>query len=149
GKMECMKHWNYSKVQQSLWSRQLSIWQNGPAIRPELMQGIPEKDRALDSLIKLDSDLPGVYPITKALGLKWNTRTGSLIFMVKVKSLKFKIKRKLASLATKIFDSNRSHYTLYSEVKVIVSEFVDPGVCWDNEIPAETSIKWIQWIQEL
>ena len=46
---------------------------------PEVMQAIPEKDGASDSLIKLESELPGMHPVTKALGLKWNTRTVSLI----------------------------------------------------------------------
>ena len=75
----------------------------------EAMQAIPKRDRASDSLIKLENDLPGMYPLTKALGLKWNTRTDSLAFMIEVDSLKFKSetfysKRELASLAAKIFD---------------------------------------------
>ena len=52
------------------------------------MQAIPEKDRASDSLIRLESDLPGTHPIAKALGLKWNTRTDSLVFMIELDSLK-------------------------------------------------------------
>ena len=37
---------------------------------PEVMQAIPEKDRASDSLIRLESELPGMHPVTKTLGLK-------------------------------------------------------------------------------
>ena len=77
---------------------------------PRLKQAIPEKDRASDGLIKLESDLPGAYPITKALGLKWNTRTDSFVFMIKVESLKLRsetlyTKRELAFLVAKIFNS--------------------------------------------
>ena len=55
---------------------------------PELMQAIPEKDRALESLVNLESDLPVVYPITKALGLKWETSSDSFIVMNDMNSLK-------------------------------------------------------------
>ena len=57
---------------------------------PEVMQAIPEKDGVSDSLIRLESDLPGMNPFTKALGLKWNTRTDNLVFMIELDSLKLK-----------------------------------------------------------
>ena len=53
---------------------------------PEVMQAIPEKDGASDSLIRLESNLPGMHPFTKALGLKWNTRTDSFVFMIELDS---------------------------------------------------------------
>ena len=56
----------------------------------KVMQVIPEKDRASDSLIRLESEPPGMHPVTKALGLKWNTRTDSLVFMIELDSLKLK-----------------------------------------------------------
>ena len=73
------------------------------------MQAIPEKDRAPDSLIRLESELPGMHPVTKALSLKWNTRTDTLVFTIELDSLKLKseklyTKRELASLAAKIFE---------------------------------------------
>ena len=41
----------------------------------ELMEAIPERDRAAVSLVSLESDLAEAHPIIKALGLKWNTLT--------------------------------------------------------------------------
>lgn len=76
---------------------------------PELMQAIPEKDRASHGLIKLESDLREAGPVTKALGLKWNTRADSLVFTIDVNSFKsgsekLYTKREVASLAAKMFD---------------------------------------------
>ena len=53
---------------------------------PEVIQAIPEKDRVSDSLTRLESELPGMHPVTKALGLKWNKRTDNLIFMIELDS---------------------------------------------------------------
>ncbi|XP_073231674.1 uncharacterized protein [Porites lutea] len=88
---------------------------------PGVMQAIPEKDRASDSLIRLESELPGMHPVTKALGLKWNTRTDSLVFMIELDSLKLKsetlyTKRELA-FSSKDLRSDRSHLAFYSKVK--------------------------------
>ena len=86
------------------------------------MQAIPEKDRASHGLIKLESDLREARPVTKALGLKWNTTADSLVFTIDVNSVKsgsekLYTKREVASLA------------VYGEVKIIASESVDPR-CW-------------------
>ena len=88
---------------------------------PELRQAIPEKDRASEGLINSESDLPGVYPITKALGLKWETSSDSFVFMNDMNSLKSSretlyTKREVASLAAKVFDPIWSHGTFYSKV---------------------------------
>ena len=121
---------------------------------PEVMQAIPEKDGVSDSLIRLESDLPGMHPFTKALGLKWNTRTDSLVFMIELDSLKLKsetlyTKRELASLAAKIFDPIGliSPFTVRS--KLLLQSLWTQGVGWDDELPEETSRKWVQWVQEL
>ena len=121
---------------------------------PVVMQAIPEKDRASDSLIRLESELPGMHPVTKALGLKWNTRTDSLVFMIELDSLKLKsealyTKRELASLAAKIFDPIGliSPFTVRS--KLLLQSLWTQGVGWDDELPEETSRKWVQWVQEL
>ena len=120
----------------------------------EVMQAIPEKDRASDSLIRLESELPGMHPVTKALGLKWNMRTDSLVFMIELDSLKLKsetlyTKRELASLAAKIFDPIGliSPFTVRS--KLLLQSLWTQGVGWDDELPEETSRKWVQWVQEL
>lgn len=75
----------------------------------ELMEAIPERDRAAVSLVSLESDLAEAHPITKALGLKWNTLTDNLVFTIDVDIVKSRsktvyTKRKVASLAAKIFD---------------------------------------------
>ena len=121
---------------------------------PEVMQAIPEKDRASDSLIRLESELPGMHLVTKALGLKWNTRTDSLVFMIELDSLKLKsetlyTKRELASLAAKIFDPIGliSPFTVRS--KLLLQSLWTQGVGWDDELPEETSRKWVQCVQEL
>lgn len=75
----------------------------------ELMEAIPERDRAAVSLVSLESDLAEAHPITKALGLKWNTLTDNLVFTIDVDIVKSRsktvyTKRKVVSLAAKIFD---------------------------------------------
>ena len=55
---------------------------------PTLMQAITEKDSASHGLIKLEHDLREARPVTRALGLKWNTRADSLFFTIDVNSVK-------------------------------------------------------------
>ena len=74
---------------------------------PKLMQAITERDSASHGLIKLESDLQEARPVTRALGLKCNTRADSLVFTIDVNSVKsgsekLYTKRKIASLAAKI-----------------------------------------------
>ena len=80
-----------------------------PSNSPELMQAITEKARASHGLIKLERDLREARPVTRALGLKWNTRADSLVFTIDVNSFKsgsekLYTKKKVASLAAKMFD---------------------------------------------
>ena len=74
--------------------------------------------------------------------------------MVEVDSLKLRsetlyTKRKLASLAAKIFDPIGLIAPFTVRSKLLLQSLWTQGVGWDDEIPAETSMKWIQWIQEL
>jgi len=52
------------------------------------MDAIPERERAAVSLVNLESDLAEAHPIKKALGLKWNTVTDSLVFGIGVDIVK-------------------------------------------------------------
>ena len=118
------------------------------------MQAVPEKDRASESLINLESDLPGVYPITKALGLKWETISDSFIFMNDTNPLKSSsetlyTKREVASLAAKVFDPIGLIAPFTVRSKLMLQRLWTQGVGWDDVIPVETSVKWIQWVQEL
>ena len=75
----------------------------------ELMDAVPERDRAAVGLVNLESGLAKAHPIAKALGLKWNTVTDNLVFgidvdIVKSRSNSVYTKREVASLAAKIFD---------------------------------------------
>ena len=75
----------------------------------QLMDAMPEKDRAAVGLVKLKGGPVEAYPITKALPLKWNTVTDNLVFgidvgIVKSRSKSVYTKRDVASLAAKIFD---------------------------------------------
>ena len=119
---------------------------------PELMQAVPEKDRASESLINLESDLPGVYSITKALGLKWETISDSFIFMNDMNSLKSSsetlyTKREVASLAAKVFDPIGLIAPFTVRSKLLLQRLWTQGVGWDDVIPVETSVKWIQATQ--
>lgn len=94
-----------------------------------------------------------MYPITKALRLRWNTRTDNLVFMIELDSLKLKsetlyTKRELAFLAARIFDPIGliSPFTVRS--KLLLQKLWAQGIGWDDEIPVETSNKWIRWVQE-
>lgn len=73
----------------------------------ELVQAIPEEDRLSDNLIRRGSNLPNVRLISKALGLKQNTRRDSLVFAIDADSVKTRsetlyAKREVASLAAKL-----------------------------------------------
>ena len=120
----------------------------------ELMEAIPERDRAAVSLVSLESDLAEAHPITKALGLKWNTLTDNLVFaidvdIVKSRSKTVHTKRKVASLAAKIYDPIGLIAPFSVRSKLIIQSLWTKGVGWDEEIPMEVSSKWNQWVQEL
>ena len=98
----------------------------------EVMQAIPEKDRASDSLIRLESELPGMHTVTKALVLKWNTRTDSLVFMIELDISEIEIRDIVHQERTSFFRSedlrlDRSHFAFYSKAKTFASESVNPG----------------------
>ena len=120
----------------------------------ELMDAIPERDRAAVNLVNLESGLAEAHPITKALGLKWNTITDNLVFginvdVVKSKSKTVYTKREVASLAAKLFDLIGLIAPFFVRSKLILQSLWTKGVGWDEEIPMEVSLKWNQWIQEL
>ena len=120
----------------------------------ELMGAIPERDRAAVSLVNLESGLSEPHPITKALGLKWNTTTDNLVFgidvdIVKLRSKTGYTKREVVSLAAKIFDPIGLIAPFSVRSKLILQSLWTKGVGWDEEIPMEVSLKWNQWIQEL
>lgn len=117
----------------------------------ELMDAIPERDRAAVSLVNLESGLAEAHPITKALGLKWNTITDNLVFgidvdVVKSKSKTVYTKREVASLAAKLFDPIGLIAPFLVRSKLILQSLWTKGVGWDEEIPMEVSLKWNQWI---
>ena len=68
---------------------------------------------------------------------------------LKLKSETLYTKRELASLAAKIFDPIGliSPFTVRS--KLLLQSLWTQGVGWDDELPEETSRKWVQWVQEL
>ncbi|XP_078357270.1 uncharacterized protein LOC144642154 [Oculina patagonica] len=120
----------------------------------ELMKAMPERDRAAGSLVSLESGLAAEHPITKALGLKWNTCTDNLVFAIDVDIVKSRsktvyTKRMVASLAAKIFDPIGLIAPFLVRSKLILQSLWTKGVGWDEEIPMEVSLKWNQWVLEL
>ncbi|XP_068713051.1 uncharacterized protein [Montipora foliosa] len=120
----------------------------------ELMQTIPEKDRASHGLIKLESDLREARSVTKALGLKWNTRADSLVFTMDVNSVKsgsekLYTKREVASLAAKMFDPIGLITPFTVRSKLLLQGLWTQGVGWDDEIPVGTAVSWNQCVEEL
>ena len=114
------------------------------------MQALPERDRAPDSLINLESDPARVYLIPKALGLRWDTRSDSFIFMNNVNSLMsgsevLHTKREVASLAAKVFDPIGLITPFTVRAKLLLQSLWAQGLGWDEARPLETSRKWIQW----
>ncbi|XP_015772177.1 PREDICTED: uncharacterized protein LOC107350464 [Acropora digitifera] len=120
----------------------------------ELMDAMPERDRAAVSLANLESGLAEEHLITKALGLKLNTRTDNLVFTIDVDIVKSRsetvyTKRKVASSAAKIFDPIGLIAPFSVRSKLILQNPCTKSVGWDEEIPLEVSLKWNQWVQEL
>jgi len=111
----------------------------------ELIDAIPERDRAAVSLVNLESGLAEEHPITKALGLTCNTVTDNLVFgidvdIVKSRSKSVYTKREVASLAAKIFDPIGVTVPFSVRSKLILQSLWTKGVEWDEEIPMEVSV---------
>lgn len=120
----------------------------------ELMDAIPGKDRAAVGLVNLKGGPAEAHPITKALGLKWNTVTDNLVFgidvgIVKSRSKSVYTKIEVASLAAKIFDKIGLIASFSVRSKLILQCVWTKGVEWNEEISMEVSLKWNQWVQEL
>ena len=112
---------------------------------PELMQAITEKARASHGLIKLERDLREARPVTRALGLKWNTRADSLVFTIGVNSVKsgtekLYTKRKVASLVAKMFDPIGLITPFTVRSKLLLQSLWTQSVGWVDVILVGTAV---------
>ena len=121
----------------------LTKWSNNSS---ELLDAISEKDRAAVGLVNLRGGPAEAHPITKALGLKWNTVTDNLVFgidvgIVKSRSKSLYTKREVASLAAKIFDPIGLIAPFSVRSKLILQSLWTKGVEWNEEIPMEIEME--------
>ena len=77
------------------------------------------------------------------------TKNVRVITSTKLKSETLCTKRELASLAAKIFDPIGLILPFTVRSKLLLQSLWTQGVGWDDELPEETSRKWVQWVQQL
>ncbi|CAB4022309.1 Hypothetical predicted protein, partial [Paramuricea clavata] len=117
----------------------------------ELLEVIPEEDRAPKSLINLNQSFQENCSITKALGLKWDTNKDTLtyIFEIGQPQIETYTKRQVASCAAKVFDPIGLITPFTVRSKMLLQSLWTQGIGWDGEIPTETCRKWTQWLKEI
>lgn len=87
---------------------------------------------------------------TKALGLQWNPITDQFNFDVKWLPEKGPLtKRRLLSEASKLFDPLGWLAPVVLNAKLFMQEIWLSKINWDDELPENIKIKWIQFREEL
>ena len=117
----------------------------------ELLDVIPEEDRASSSVILLNPDPCDQCNITKALGLKWETSKDTLTFIVEMDRLQDEIytKRRVALQAAKVFDPIGLITPFSVRSMMLLQNLWTQGIDWDEDIPTECCRKWTQWLNEI
>ena len=105
----------------------------------ELLDVIPEEDRASSSVISLNQDVCDKCCITKALGLKWETSKDTLTFIVEMDCPQNEIytKRQVASRAAKVFYPIGLITPFTARSKILLQNLWMQGIGWDEDIPIE------------
>ncbi|XP_015514777.2 uncharacterized protein LOC107220623 [Neodiprion lecontei] len=119
----------------------------------ELRQWASNHQHALDNLDERTLDLDGAInnnPISKTLGIAWNSLTDSFIYTVSPIDASRKItKRTILSDIAKIFDPIGLLGPVVLAAKTIIQQCWKSKVHWDEAVPQELHTRWLKFAEQL
>ena len=111
----------------------------------EVMEAIPEEDRAAGVVNLQESDLPCV----KTLGVSWDPGRDVFFFAFSMFTLDPVTKRNLLSVIARLFDPLQLLAPFTIRAKFLLQQAWLMGLDWDEEFPPELKVKALDWSQEV
>ena len=112
---------------------------------PDVMAAIPTEDRAIEFTINDSQD-----PVTKTLGLSWNSVDDVLTIPKSSKPAEFEVtKRNVLSKIATIFDPLGFISPVVVRAKIMLQELWSRGYEWDEEVTDELAHQICDWFNRL
>ena len=109
----------------------------------EVLQSVDENRDVGVFELELDN-----CPIQRTLGMKWNVKEDTFVFSPHLKSMPH-TKRGVVSIVSSIFDPFGLISPFILRGKCIMQELWRRGIEWDEVIPEDVQVSWIQWLSEV
>ena len=109
----------------------------------EVLQSVDENRDVGVFELELDN-----CPIQRTLGMKLNVKEDTFIFSPHLKSMPH-TKRGVVSIVSSIFDPFGLISPFILRGKCIMQELWRRGIEWDEVIPEDVQVSWIQWLSEV
>ena len=122
---------------------QLRIWASN---HPEALKGVDQNELLASIEVALSHDSSDTI---KALGVQWTPSTDQLHINVQEEINTKLTKRKVLSVAAKIFDPLGLLAPATVGLKIILQEIWKTNLDWDDEIPTILADQWLAAQQEL
>ena len=109
-------------------------------------------DDTINKMASQDGACAG--PVTKVLGLVWNSNTDTLSLSLdkliqEIHALQSTTKRSLLSLSSKLFDPLGFVEPVSAKGKIMMQELWKMKIPWDTELPQTYREKWLKWLSEI
>ena len=111
---------------------------------PSALAEIPDEDRAIEIVIN-----DGQNPMTKTLGIAWNSQTDEFKISTSEKSQSQLTKRNILRKIATIFDPLRFVSPFIVVAKLLLQELWTRGYGWDDEIADEIAVRIATWFDQL
>ena len=111
---------------------------------PDLLQQIPEEDRAKEAKV-ITHELH-----SKALGIKWDVSGGQLMFVRKeVEPVTVVTKRYMLSSVSTMYDHLGLVIPVVIRGRMLFQQATKFKLDWDDPVPSELTLKWVYWWNDL
>ena len=115
----------------------------------EVLQSIPEADRAANALLSISDDSVQPSAVVKTLGVVWDAGTDVFTYEHHTPDKQHWTKRQVLSKMASVYDP-RGHIAPYTvRARLMFQELCVLGIDWDDQLPQEQEQKWLAWFQEL
>ena len=109
----------------------------------DVMESVPEADRAKEvKSIQTNG-------ASKALGVRWNSRSDRLYFDLHVPDSDVATKRSMLSILSSMFDPLGMISPILVVGKIILQDVTRLKLDWDDPVPSEIASRWVDWLNTL
>ena len=111
---------------------------------PDLLQQIPEEDRAKEAKV-ITHELH-----SKALGIKWDVSGDQLMYVRKeVEPVTVVTHRSMLSSASTVYDPLGLVIPVVIRGRMLFQQATKLKLDWDDPVPSELTVKWVYWWNDL